>query len=180
VAITEQSRKQLYDGLEEVLGEERATTLMEHLPPVGWADVATKQDLEHLRIATKQDLEHLRVATKSDIEAVRTDVENLRLATKKDIENLRLATKKDIENLRLATTADIEHVRTYLSAELAHTGAVTERRFVEIDRRFDSLGEIFATKHDLAQLRGDMFKLIAGQTVLLVVAMCTIASRFSG
>lgn len=169
MAITEQSRKQLYDGLEEVLGEERATTLMEHLPPVGWADVATKQDLEHLRVATKQDLEHLRVATKSDIEAVRTDVENLRLAT-----------KKDIENLRLATTADIEHVRTYLSAELAHTGAVTERRFVEIDRRFDSLGEIFATKHELAQLRGDMFKLIAGQTVLLVVAMCTIASRFSG
>jgi hypothetical protein len=38
----------MYQRLEQVLGKEQATTLMEHLPPVGWADVATKRDLEHL------------------------------------------------------------------------------------------------------------------------------------
>jgi hypothetical protein len=35
-----------------------AATMMELLPPVGWADVATKRDLDHLRevLASKDDL----------------------------------------------------------------------------------------------------------------------------
>jgi hypothetical protein len=48
VAITEETRHHLYQRLEEALGPEEASTLMEHLPPVGWADVATRHDLEHL------------------------------------------------------------------------------------------------------------------------------------
>ena len=48
MAITEKSRHELYRRLEEILGPEQATTLMEHLPPVGWADVATKDDLRSL------------------------------------------------------------------------------------------------------------------------------------
>jgi hypothetical protein len=59
MAITEESRHQLYQRLEEVLGREQATTLMEHLPPVGWADVATKRDLDSLSVATKGDIESL-------------------------------------------------------------------------------------------------------------------------
>ena len=57
MAITEDQRHQLYEGLVEVLGRERASTLMEHLPPVGWADVATKRDLDHLSLVTRRDLE---------------------------------------------------------------------------------------------------------------------------
>ena len=48
MAIDERARHQLYLRLEEVLGSEEATVLMEHLPPVGWADVATKHDLDGL------------------------------------------------------------------------------------------------------------------------------------
>ena len=49
MAISEESRHHLYQRLEEVLGPAEATVLMEHLPPVGWADVATKRDLDVLR-----------------------------------------------------------------------------------------------------------------------------------
>ena len=48
----------MFTRLQEVLGEEQATVLMEHLPPVGWADVATKHDIDALRVSTKRDLEH--------------------------------------------------------------------------------------------------------------------------
>ncbi|MBK5222196.1 MAG: hypothetical protein JJE52_04840 [Acidimicrobiia bacterium] len=46
MAITEQARHELHQILEEILGADKASTLMEHLPPVGWAQVATKDDLD--------------------------------------------------------------------------------------------------------------------------------------
>ena len=49
MTITEASRHLLHEALIDKLGEEEASTLMEYLPPVGWADVATKTDLDHLQ-----------------------------------------------------------------------------------------------------------------------------------
>jgi len=48
MAIDEQSRYSLHQLLEGVLGPSGANSLMELLPPVGWADVATKRDLDAL------------------------------------------------------------------------------------------------------------------------------------
>ena len=48
MAVSEESRRRLYRRLERVLGAGAATILMEHLPPVGWADVAPKRDVETL------------------------------------------------------------------------------------------------------------------------------------
>ena len=50
MAVTEESRDRLVKQLEETLGAEHSNTLMGHLPPVGWADVATKADLEQLEL----------------------------------------------------------------------------------------------------------------------------------
>jgi hypothetical protein len=45
VTVTERQRHELIKRFEETLGAEHAETMMELLPPVGWADVATKHDL---------------------------------------------------------------------------------------------------------------------------------------
>jgi hypothetical protein len=50
MAINQEDRHDMHQRLREVLGEKQAATLMEHLPPVGWADVATKRDLEMLEL----------------------------------------------------------------------------------------------------------------------------------
>ena len=48
MALAGQARHQLFLRLEQALGPEWAEILMELLPPVGWADVATKRDLDAL------------------------------------------------------------------------------------------------------------------------------------
>jgi hypothetical protein len=57
VAITEGRRKRRYDNLEEVLGVDNAEVMMELLPPVGWADVATNRELDHLRVTIEKRLD---------------------------------------------------------------------------------------------------------------------------
>ena len=64
MAVDERSRRELYRRLEEVLGPEAATTLIEHLRPVDWADVATKQDLAALE--ERVDLRFARVDDRFD------------------------------------------------------------------------------------------------------------------
>jgi hypothetical protein len=46
MAIDEYSRHQLHTRLEQVLGADDAATLMASLPPIAWADLATKADLQ--------------------------------------------------------------------------------------------------------------------------------------
>jgi hypothetical protein len=45
MSVDERRRLQLADAAKRALGDDAGVTLMEMLPPVGWADVATKQDL---------------------------------------------------------------------------------------------------------------------------------------
>ncbi|MCX6518265.1 MAG: hypothetical protein NTV13_06320 [Actinobacteria bacterium] len=90
MSITEASRFQLRTAIGQILSEEAADTLMELLPPVGWADVATKTDLQHLRDELKAEIHSLRVATK-------TDLQHLRDEFKADIQALQLSFETTLE-----------------------------------------------------------------------------------
>jgi hypothetical protein len=55
--VTEFERHQLFTWFEQNMGQERASTMMNLVPPVGWAEVATRHDLDELeaRLATRID-----------------------------------------------------------------------------------------------------------------------------
>ena len=101
MSITEASRFQLRTAIGQILSEEAADTLMELLPPVGWADVATKTDLQYLRDELKSDIHSLRNELKGDIQ-------NLRVATKSDLQHLRDELKGDMHALQLTFEATLE------------------------------------------------------------------------
>ena len=48
LSITDRQRTELHRAAEEAMGREPADSLMALLPPVGWADVATKHDVTEL------------------------------------------------------------------------------------------------------------------------------------
>jgi hypothetical protein len=95
MAISEEARHEMYVRLEEVLGAQVAATVMEHLPPVGWADVATKRDLDAFQVAMTGDLEALRVATKRDLAAVEMRLRGELEALGMRVETLRLEMRSE-------------------------------------------------------------------------------------
>jgi len=48
MSVNEAERFDMQVGLRLLLGDEVANTLMEHLPPSGWSDVARTRDIEYL------------------------------------------------------------------------------------------------------------------------------------
>lgn len=56
MTITESRRFVLHRALRDQFGASVADTLMEHLPPNGWGDVARQSDIESLRVNLKNEI----------------------------------------------------------------------------------------------------------------------------
>ncbi|HEX9993639.1 MAG TPA: hypothetical protein VGB14_11990 [Acidimicrobiales bacterium] len=112
MAVTEASRYRLHQRLEEVLGPEQATTLMEHLPPVGWADVATKHDLAQLEERMGYRMDTLRAELRGEMAELRGEMGELR----GEMNGLRAEVRGEIGGLRAELHSEL---RKYAFAVLA-------------------------------------------------------------
>ena len=68
MANDEAARHHLHQTLDNKIGQADAVTLMEHLPPVGWADVATNSDLDNVehRLGARIDEVEIRLGARID------------------------------------------------------------------------------------------------------------------
>lgn len=80
--VDDRTRLNLLRRLEAVLGSEEANTLMAHLPPVTWNEVATKDDLDALGTALRGDMKSLETSLRSELHVgfaeLRTEMATLR------------------------------------------------------------------------------------------------------
>jgi hypothetical protein len=68
--MSEAARNDLYNGLSELLGPERAETLMSYLPRYDPCEVATRSDIDSIRA----EIADLRSELKADIAGVRSEL----------------------------------------------------------------------------------------------------------
>jgi hypothetical protein len=70
-----------------------ADTLMDHLPPAGWSDLARTSDVSASQLLLKSDIEAVRTELRNEIQAVRSELRS-------EIAELRTELKGDIAELR--------------------------------------------------------------------------------
>ena len=68
--VSDEDRRNLYHALERQLGGGPAATMMELLPPVGWADLARQSDL----VAVRGEMAELRAELKGEIAELRGEI----------------------------------------------------------------------------------------------------------
>jgi hypothetical protein len=78
--VTEFERHQLFTWFEEHMGEERAATMMNLVPPAGWAEVASRHDLDELenRLTTRIDALESKIDTRFEAIEYRFDANDAR------------------------------------------------------------------------------------------------------
>lgn len=154
MVVDERTRRALYERLEQALGMEAATTLMEHLPPVGWADVATTRDLDVHAVALRGDLAALGDALRTDMAAFRTDLAALDSALRSDLVALeqRMNERFDAQDtvLDLAMSGLRHEFTATLRAEI--TTALTAQTRTIFVGLVGSLAALTGLAHSLSRL----------------------------
>lgn len=135
---SERRRHELYISLERAHGTEIADTLMSYLPPVGWVDVATKDDIAAVRhelSATRKDIGRLEEATRKDItrlEEITTELKEALegKATKSDVE----VAKNEMLHLQEVTRKDLTILRQDMDLRFARFETKIEKTLRESSR----------------------------------------------
>jgi hypothetical protein len=120
--VTDDARHELHTDLTNTIGRSSAATLMELLPPVGWDDLATRQDLHQQTTLLRRDLEHLRASTKKDLDhhtAVhRAELHGAFNQLRSEMAGMRMEMQSEFAQMRSDMQAGLADVRSYVDRGL--------------------------------------------------------------
>ena len=128
MVMTETQRTTLYNQLTNTIGQEAARTLMEQLPPMGWDQVATKEDVKAsgkmflgelketegrlmIQIADSESRQGARIdETNSRIDGMNTRIDE----TNRELSELKDEVRTGFADLKLALAKQIRWVAAVL------------------------------------------------------------------
>ena len=163
MSITELSRHQLYLRLEATLGAEEAATLMEHLPPVGWADVATKRDLDHFATVLRGEMKVLETGIRGEVATLGSDIRT-EMAT----------LGSDLRGEMATLGSDLRGEMTTLDARITTLGSDSRGESGRIEKTLG--GEIGDLRVEMHKMRAEISSQMHRQTYSLIGAVATISS----
>jgi len=162
LTVDDRTRMELHRRLTEVLGDQEADTLMAHLPPVTWQNVATTDSVDSARLVLT-----------TQIDALRSDVERNLIELRSDLQT-------QINELRSDTERQFTELRSDLQTQINELRSDTERQFTDV--RADLNGHVVALhaalSTGLAELREDMHR--AARSIVVLFASLTAAATTLG
>ena len=125
MAVSESDRYELHERLVDTLGRDAAATLMGYLPPVGWADVATKRDLDSLGHQLRAEMADTRTELKTEMAELRTEL-------KTEMADLRTEMADFRTELRTAMADFRGELKTEMAGLRGEIGSVGSRLFFQM------------------------------------------------
>ncbi|HUF96489.1 MAG TPA: hypothetical protein VMM60_00070 [Ilumatobacter sp.] len=150
--VDDRTRLNLHRKLEAVLGNEEADTLMAHLPPVTWNEVATKDDLRAEAVGLHGEIAELRGEMRAEFADVRGEM------------------RAGFADVRGEMRAGFADVRGEMRAEFADVRGEMRAGFALVRGELAALGGDL--RADVAGVRGEFHQAIVDQTRWLVGFIC--------
>jgi len=119
MSITDRQRLKLLRTLETVIGPEDASTLMDHLPPVTWANVAT---VDHVSAIGDQTTKTLRSEMQVLSTQLRSEMNELRVELRSDMTMLSNQLRSEMNQLGIQLRSEMNQLGTELRGEMNEFG----------------------------------------------------------
>ena len=128
MSTNDKARLELHRRLDSVLGAEEASTLMSHLPPVTWDQVAKKDDLRALEANLRAEISVSASGLRTEMADLRTEMADLRTEVRTGLAGVRT----EMADLRTEISdAIVRQTRWMLGFALALTSVmITVTRLV--------------------------------------------------
>ena len=175
MTVSEERRHALYLGLESVLGRERAATMMEMLPPLGWAEVATRTDLAHQQVVLRTELEAFRTSLRAEMASLRAELRgemaSLRAELRGEMASLRTELQGEMASLRTELQGEMASLRGEVKEDVASLRSEVQALAGEVDRVGDRV---------LVQLEARINDALVSQTRWVVGSVLATFVAFAG